>query len=98
MDHTEIKAALRSRGYSLAAACEAMNRSYVQFYNVTTRKAKSAYVAQAIALLLDLPIKEVFPEMDGNSTSLKIIKNASLIASAKAKLVEAGLPVERKSS
>ena len=98
MDHNEIKTALRSRGYTLAAACEAMNRSYVQFYNVTTRKAKSAYVAQAIALLLELPVEDVFPEMDGTSTVVKITKNADLIALAREKLIEAGLPVERITS
>ncbi|MGE4501946.1 MAG: helix-turn-helix domain-containing protein [Thiomicrospira sp.] len=101
MNHKEIKKALNDRGYSLAAACEAMGRSYVQFYNVTNRKQKSAYIAKAIAVLIELPVETVFPEMAGDDHQSKIYKSQQVIANGKAKIdaaIEAGLISDKKSA
>ncbi|WP_321276957.1 helix-turn-helix domain-containing protein [Thiomicrorhabdus indica] len=91
MKHEEIKSALAQRGYTLAAACETMDRSYVQFYNVTHRLAKSAYIAKAIAVLIDKTVEEVFPDVPQYHAHQQLPKDQKLIDSGKAKLIEAGL-------
>lgn len=90
MDHQEIKAALAEKGFSLKAASQAMNRSYLQLYNTTKRKAKSKYVAQSIAVLLDTSVAEVFPDCPEYYQNADDIMNKR-ISDGRAKLVKAGL-------
>ncbi|WP_178860761.1 helix-turn-helix domain-containing protein [Thiomicrorhabdus cannonii] len=91
MNHEEIKSALAERGYTLSAACEAMGRSYVQFYNVTNRSSKSFYIANSIAVLIDKPVEEVFPDIPQYADGNRPNKNQNMIDAGKAKLKEAGL-------
>ncbi|MEA1989011.1 helix-turn-helix domain-containing protein [Thiomicrorhabdus sp. Kp2] len=91
MNHDEIKSALAERGYTLAAACEVMGRSYIQFYNVTNRAAKSFYIANSIAVLIDKPVEKVFPDIPQYSDENRPNKSQKLIDDGKAKLKEAGL-------
>lgn len=90
MTHDDIKAALAEKGYSLSAASEAMGRSYLQLYNTTNRKTKSRYVARSLAVLLDMPIEEIFPDCPEYSEK-KVNKSQKAIDAGRAKLIEAGL-------
>lgn len=90
MTHDQIKAALAERGYSLAAASEAMSRSYLQLWNTTTRKGKSRYVANSVAVLLDKSVEEVFPDCPEYSET-KVNRSQKAIDKGRAKLIEAGL-------
>ena len=90
MTHEQIKAALVERGYSLSAAAQAMSRSYIQLYNTTTRKTRSRYVANAIAVLLDQPVASVFPDVP-EYTNQRAKTDHKIVESGRAKLIEAGL-------
>lgn len=91
MTHDEIKSALNNAGYSLAAACEVMKRSYVQFYNVTNRKSKSKYIANSIAALLGKSVEEVFPDVPQYADETVKDRDPQLIEDGRQKLIDAGL-------
>ena len=90
MTHEDIKKALSGQGLSLAAAARAMKRSYLHLYNITTRKAKSRYVANSLAVLLDLPVAEVFPDIPEYSKP-KNMTSEKAIVKGQRKLIESGL-------
>lgn len=90
MEHQNIKAALAVKGYSLKAAAQAMDRSYLQLYNTTKRKAKSKYVAKAISILLDKEVAEVFPDCPEYYENLTEKQNQK-IHDGREKLIKAGL-------
>lgn len=90
MTHDQIKQALADKGYSLAAAAKTMDRSYLQLYTTTTRKAKSRYVATALAILLDKPVLDVFPEYPEYG-EVKVNTAQEVIDKGREKLIDAGL-------
>lgn len=90
MTHDQIKKALADKGLSLSAAAKAMDRSYLQLYTTTTRKAKSRYVANALAILLDIPVSKIFPDCPEYGEQ-KINVNQKAVDAGRAKLIEAGL-------
>lgn len=90
MTHDQIKKALADKGYSLSAAANAMDRSYLQLYTTTTRKGKSRYVANALAILLDKPVSELFPDRPEYGEA-KVNTAQKAIDKGRAKLVDAGL-------
>jgi len=71
MDHEAIKKALAEKGLTLTAAAKSMSRSYRTLLRITKREAKSIYVSNALAALIDKPVEDVFPELKGSSKKLK---------------------------
>ena len=63
MDHETIKSELRKKGYSLAMVADALECSPVNVQQVVKRLNHSHRVANAIAVVLDLEIKDVFPDV-----------------------------------
>lgn len=90
MTHDEIKSALLDKGYTLIAAANAMKRKRLSLYLVTTRKSKSFYVANAIAVLLDKDVGDIFPESPEYAEK-KGHKSDVAEQKGRAKLIEAGL-------
>jgi len=63
MEHETIKSELRKKGYSLAMIAAALDCSPTNIQQVCKRLNHSLRVANAIATALELPIKEVFPDI-----------------------------------
>jgi hypothetical protein len=63
MDYETIKTELRKKGYSLSMIADALNCSPVNIQQVCKRLNHSHRVANAVATVLELEIKDVFPDV-----------------------------------
>lgn len=61
MQPKKIKAALKSRGYTLSMVAESIGRSPSLVSKVVSDKARSFDAANAVAKAIDKPLDDVFP-------------------------------------
>jgi len=63
MDNETMKSELRKKGYSMAMIASALHCSPGNVQQVVSRANHSHRVATAIALVLELPVEEAFPDV-----------------------------------
>ncbi|MCL5049404.1 hypothetical protein [Aliidiomarina maris] len=87
MTKDQIKKGLTSRGYDFSMLAEVIERSPSLLSKVAARKARSLYVAEAIAKALDKSLEEVFPDVPAYHASSQVdarqLKRAELLAKLK---------------
>ncbi len=69
MDRETIKFELKKKGYSLSMIADALGCSPVNVQQVLKRLNHSYRVANAVATVLELPISEVFPDVESYKDS-----------------------------
>jgi Ner family transcriptional regulator len=63
MNATEIKAAIRQKGFSSALIAETLKTSPNAVSGVINRHTTSKRIAAAIAKIIDKPVTEIFPDV-----------------------------------
>lgn len=63
MNSTQRNTALKERGYSAVLIAQAMDRNKTTVSSVISGKGISKPIAQAVALILELPLEEVFEDI-----------------------------------
>lgn len=71
MDKKQIKKELAKRGFDYSMLADALNKSPSLISKIVGRKAKSRPVANAIAKVLGMDIKEVFPDVEEYHTEAR---------------------------
>tara|TARA_B110000211_G_scaffold54451_2_gene60381 strand:- start:1335 stop:1604 length:270 start_codon:yes stop_codon:yes gene_type:complete len=64
MDYETIKIELSNKGYSMSMIATALKCSPVNIHQVCKRANRSYRVANAIAVVLDKEIKDIFPDVE----------------------------------
>ena len=64
MDSQKIKMELAQRGFDFSMLANALGKSPSLVSKVAARKARSRVVAEAIAKALELPVADVFPDIE----------------------------------
>jgi len=72
MDKNQIKKELASSGYDLSMVAEALDKSPSLISKVLARQAKSRFVAEAIARVLDRDVTEIFPDVPEYQTAVPV--------------------------
>jgi hypothetical protein len=90
MNYEEIKSALDERGYNVSAAAEVLGKSRTMLTLVAQRKETSRKVAVALAVLIDRPIEEVFPDVPAYHEDPKAERKRK-VAEGRKKLLAAGI-------
>ncbi|RUO21176.1 transcriptional regulator [Aliidiomarina iranensis] len=63
MDRNQIKKALAEKGYDFSMLAEVMERSPSLVSKVAARQARSRLIANAIAKILGMGIRDIFPDV-----------------------------------
>ncbi|MAD76920.1 MAG: transcriptional regulator [Rheinheimera sp.] len=64
MQPLEIKAQLKTKGYSIAMIARALGKSPTTISSVINRYTTSVDVAEKLSKILDKPLIEVFPDVE----------------------------------
>jgi hypothetical protein len=91
MTHEEITKALSEAGLSWRSAGAAIGRTGTMLSRVSQRDAVSRPVARALAVLIDRPVEEVFPDVPSYHGEDPKASRDRRISDARAKLKKAGL-------
>ncbi len=92
MDYTEIHNAVKAVGLTWATAARSIGCSPSNLMGVAKRRANSRPVAQRLALLIDKPLSEIFPDVPAYAEPAVTELRQASIEAARKRLIDAGLP------
>lgn len=90
MNYEAIHQALKEKGYSWRVAGEAIGCTPQHLMNICARRTESQFVAQALAVLIDKSVVEVFPDIPRYQFNKKTMHDLKVL-DAKTRLEKAGL-------